>query len=193
MYFEFYPMGEGSGHDIQSDNWPDAISECQYYQPCAWNPVDRTDCFIKRRWNCWICSSGPVRPGRLTGLEVCLWRNSEVSECAPHVRLLRYTGSVRRARETSKMTQTRRHILISSTCLRNPSGWAACAGLPIGMLVMPSPELRFEAADAPSRFRAGIRLTEIVLSFPTICARGQVARTANAQYEAIRFSTCPDR
>ena len=31
MYFEFYPMGEGSGHDIQSDNWPDAISECQYY------------------------------------------------------------------------------------------------------------------------------------------------------------------
>ena len=31
MYFEFYPTGEGSGHDIQSDNWPDAISECQYY------------------------------------------------------------------------------------------------------------------------------------------------------------------
>ena len=78
MYFEFYPMGEGSGHDIQSDNWPDAISECQYYQPCAWNPVDRTDCFIKRRWNCWICSSGPVRPGRLTGLEVCLWRLAPV-------------------------------------------------------------------------------------------------------------------
>ena len=64
--------------------------------------------------------------------------------------------------------------------------------LPIGMLVMPSPELRFEAADAPSRFRAGIRLTEIVLSLPAICARGQVAQTANAQYEAIRFSTCPD-
>ncbi len=31
MYFEFYPMGEGSGHAIQSDNWPDAIFECQYY------------------------------------------------------------------------------------------------------------------------------------------------------------------
>ena len=34
MYFEFYPMGEGSGLDIQSDNWPDAISECQYYHVC---------------------------------------------------------------------------------------------------------------------------------------------------------------
>jgi hypothetical protein len=34
------------------------------------------------------------------------WLNSEVSECAPHVRLLRYTGSVRRARETAKMTQS---------------------------------------------------------------------------------------
>ncbi len=31
MYFEFYPMGEGCGHAIQSDNWTDAISECQYY------------------------------------------------------------------------------------------------------------------------------------------------------------------
>jgi hypothetical protein len=79
----------------------------------------------------------------------------------------------------------RRTPLLASDKPKEP----ACT---IGMLVMPSPELRFEAADAPSRFRAGIRLTEIVLSLPAICARGQVAQTANAQYEAIRFSMCPD-
>ncbi len=31
MYFEFYPMGESCGHAIQSNNRPDAISACQYY------------------------------------------------------------------------------------------------------------------------------------------------------------------
>ncbi len=61
------------------------------------------------------------------------------------------------------------------------------------LIITPSPELRFEAADAPFRFRAGIRPTEIVSSYTVICARGQLARTANPQYEAICFSTCPDQ
>ena len=45
---------------------------------------------------------------------------------------------------------------------------------------------------APSRFRAGIRPTEIVSLYAAICVRGQLARTANAQYEANYFSMCPD-
>jgi hypothetical protein len=45
---------------------------------------------------------------------------------------------------------------------------------------------------APSRVRAEIRPREILLSSTAIRARGQLASTANGQYEAICFSTCPD-
>ena len=49
-----------------------------------------------------------VRVSALSKAKVRSWRNSEMPECAPHFRLLRYTGRVRHRCGTSKMTQVRR-------------------------------------------------------------------------------------
>jgi hypothetical protein len=48
------------------------------------------------------------------------WRESEVSGCAPHVRLLTYTGAVRHTRRTSKMIQSG-PFMIAATWILTPT------------------------------------------------------------------------
>jgi PQQ-like domain len=72
-------------------------------QPVTFSTVSTRSCHSRRPWR--TAGSGRFQRFDCGSANDCSWRDSEMAQCAHRFRLLRYTGPIRHACESSKLTQ----------------------------------------------------------------------------------------